>query len=240
MEIGKLISIGDKIDLKQIRQTLREDEKVPVYPSRLLDIKENSVLQMAMPFYEGKIVPLAVGDKYEIWIYAKNGLYTCKCVIVERYKTGNMFFMDVAMYTELTKVQRREYYRFVYRTNVECRIVKEELAKGNVPESQEEFENATWYNAVMMDLSGGGIRIVSAAEFDKGSYMHFRFPIKDAAGHLLTVSVYGQLLRSFIMENNPRLRDHRIEFVNIDKALQERIIRFIFEEERRNLSRGRN
>ncbi len=241
MEIGvdKVISVGDKVDLKQIREKRRDEEKIPVYPSKILDIKQNNILQVAMPYYEGRIVPLSVQERYEMWIYGKNGLYTCDGIVTERYKEGNLFYLDMLILTKLKKVQRREYYRFIYRTNVEFRIVPEELAKGYVEESQEEFEGATWYNAVMRDLSGGGIRIVSAAEVEKDSYMQFQFPIKDSAGDLLTISVYGRLLRSYIMDTKPLLRDHRIEFVNLSNSLRERIIRFIFEEERRNLLKSR-
>lgn len=236
MEMQKIISIGDKVDLKQLKTTLREDEKIPVYPSRILDLKENNVLQLAMPFVEGRVVPLAVQDKYEICVYAKNGLYTCNGIIVERYKTGNMFYLDAAVYTDLKKVQRREYYRYAYRTNIEFRIVTEQLASGDAEETEQ--EEATWYNGIMLDLSGGGMRMVSSIELDKGTFVQFKFPIRTSMGEEM-VTVLGRLLRTLPMEGNARLRDNRVEFVKVEKTLQEKIIRFIFEEERRSLSKGK-
>lgn len=238
MEMQKIVSIGDKVDLKQIKMILRDDEKIPVYPSRILDLKENNVIQLAMPYYEGRIVPLAVNDKYEIFVYAKNGLYTCCGIIAERYKTDNMFYMDVAVYSELKKIQRREYYRYAYRTNIEYRIVSEKVASGEETEHFEKEEMSTWYNSIMLDLSGGGLRMVSAVELDEGTFMQFRFPIKTAAGDQVII-IHGKLLRSLPMEGNPKLRDNRIEFINVERVLQEQIIRFIFEEERRSLSKGR-
>lgn len=238
MEMEKIVSIGDKVDLKQIREHLREDGRLPVYPSRILDLKENNVLQLAMPYHEGRIVPLAVKDKYQICIYAKNGLYTCDCIILERHKTGNMFYLDAAVFTDLKKIQRREFYRYAYRTNIEYRIVDEKFIKGEKKEPSEENNHMTWHSGIMMDLSGGGLRMVAEAASELNNYIELRFPIRSTDGNQM-LHVYGKLVRSFPMENNPRLKDHRVEFVNVDTTLQEKIIRFIFEEERRNLSKSR-
>ena len=238
MEMQKIASIGDKVDLKQIVEDTLKDEKIPVYPSQILDIKENNVLQLSMPYYEGRIVPLSVNDKYEVCIYAKNGLYVCNSIIIERYKTQNMFYMDVAVYTDLKKIQRREYYRYTYRTNIEFRIVTEKIISGEAIESYEDQKKATWYNGIMMDLSGGGLRMVSSVELDKGTLMEFRFPITTPTGEEM-VTIHGRQLRSQRMEGNPNLRDNRVEFINVDKVLQEKIIRFIFEKERESLSMGK-
>lgn len=235
MEMQKIVSIGDKVDLKQVTAVKPKNGKVPVYPSQILDIKENNVLQLSMPVYEGRVVPLAVNDKYEVCVYAKNGLYVCNCIILERYKTESMFYMNAAVYTDLKKIQRREYFRYTYRTNVEFRIVTEKVAMGEEIESLDEQRAATWYNGIMMDLSGGGLRMVSSLELEKGTLMEFRFPITIATGEQM-VTMCGRQLRSQRMEGNPNLRDNRIEFINVDNALQEKIIRFIFEEERKSLS----
>lgn len=233
----KIISIGDKVELKKIHITRKnDDEKIPVYPSRILDVKDNNVLQLAMPFYDGRVIPLAVHDKYELVIYAKNGLYTCDIIILERFKTGNMFYMDVAVYSDLHKIQRREFYRFAYRTNVEFRPVTETLALGEESVEKEPQSQTDWKSAVMLDLSGGGTRIVSAYELEKGSYIQLRFQIRSDAGTELLV-LYGNIVRRLTMENNPQLKDYRIEFKSIDTHMQEKIIHFIFEEERRYISK---
>ena len=238
MEMEKIISIGDKVDLRLISQGRVREDDVPVYPSRVLDLKENNVLQLAMPFVEGRVVPLAVNDRYEICVYAKNGLYTCNGVVVERYKTDNMFFFDAAVFTTLSKVQRREYYRYAYRPNIDFRVVSRAVAMEGQEESLAEQEAAQWYNGIIMDLSGGGVRMISALEPAEDMYMEMRFAIKTVDGNE-TITVFGHPIRCLAVEGNPRLRDYRIQFVEVDQALQEKIIHFIFEEERRSLSRGR-
>ncbi len=242
MDMDKIIAIGDKVDLKQLNISLSsEDKKVPVLGSRVLDIKPGNVLQLAMPFHEGKVIPLAVQSKHEMCIYAKNGLFKCNVIVIERYKNNNMFYMDVAVYTTLTKVQRREFYRYTYRTTVEYRIVNEDVVCG--VESQENDEGqdtqeTPWKSSIMLDLSGGGLRLISPIDEKKDSYIQIRFPIRVSESMEMVVT-YGHILRSLRVENNPQLHDLRVEFVKMDAGLQEKIVRFIFEEERRNISRNR-
>lgn len=240
MDMQKIIAIGDKVDLQSLNKaSLSDDQKLPVYASRILDIKENNVLQLAMPFHEGKVVPLAVNSRHEICIYAKNGLFKCDIIVVERYKSNNMFYMDVAIYTPLTKVQRREFFRYTYRTTIEYRKVPAELALGkDNNEKETEGQETPWKSAIMMDLSGGGLRLVSPIDEEKDSYIQVRFPIRTTVGTEMLV-LYGHILRSLRVENNPQLRDLRVEFVHMNPTVQEKIIRFIFEEERRNLSKNR-
>lgn len=238
IDMEKIISIGDKVDLRLISQGSMHDEEVPVYPSRVLDMKENNVLQLAMPFVEGHVVPLAVNDKYEICVYAKNGLYTCNGIVVERYKTDNMFFFDAAVFTTLSKVQRREYYRYAYRTNIDFRIVPETVALDGQEETLKQQEEAKWYNGIIMDLSGGGVRMISALEPVEDMYLELRFEIRTADGEEV-IKLFGHPIRCLPVEGNPRLKDYRVKFVKLDQAVQEKIIHFIFEEERRSLSRGR-
>lgn len=240
MDMQKIIAIGDKVDIKSlIKASLSDDQKVPVYASRILDVKENNVLQLAMPFHEGKVVPLAVNSRYEICIYAKNGLFTCNIVIIERYKSNNMFYMDAAVYTPLSKVQRREFFRYAYRTTIEYRNVPAEIALGKDDSEKETEEKASpWKSGIMMDLSGGGLRVISPIDEVKDSYIQVRFPIRLPSGTEMIV-LYGHILRSLRVENNPQLRDLRVEFVHMNPIVQEKIVRFIFDEERRNLSKSR-
>ena len=239
IDFHKILSIGDKADLRPLNvRKLKEDEKVPTYPSRILDIKDGNVLQLTMPFVDGRVVPLAVNEKFEICVYTKNGLYKCDSVIVARYKENNMFFLDAAVYTSFTKVQRRAFYRYTYRTGVEYRVVSQAIAMGAEKESPEVSETAEWKSGIMIDLSGGGVRMVTDGQEEKGSYIAMRFNIK-RCGTDYPVFVYAEVLRTFRMENNPKLQDVRIEFMNIDDKLRERIVSFIFEEERKALSSGK-
>ena len=49
--------------------------------------------------------------------------------------------------------------------------------------------------------------------------------------------VLGKVLAVNRMENRPGFYEHRVQYVNINNEVREEIIKFIFEEERRNLQK---
>ena len=93
-----------------------------------------------------------------------------------------------------------------------------------------------WKNGVILDLSGGGVRFVSTFSETKGTVMEVRFEITIGEETEYMYS-YGKLLRSEKNPNKNTLFDHRVEFWSLENEMREKIIRFIFEEQRRNRSR---
>ena len=69
------VTIGNKIELIHLDQVIKNDKNAKVYLSKVCDIMQNNTLQIAMPIYDGKIVPLAVDDKYSACFYTDGGLY---------------------------------------------------------------------------------------------------------------------------------------------------------------------
>ena len=106
------LSIGNKIELVKLEQIIRNDSNKKVFSSKICDIMPKNVLQISMPIYEGKIVPLNVNDKYSACFYTDKGLLQTNVLITSRYRSGNLFFLEVTMLGNLEKVQRREFYRY--------------------------------------------------------------------------------------------------------------------------------
>ena len=134
-----IIELGNKLDLVKINTSLRDDDKKQkVYSSKVLDKKDKDILVIAMPIYEGKIIPLTVGDKYDACFYAKMGLMQCNVIILKRYKEGALFILEVTPISTFKKVQRREYYRINCRFNMEYTILedkeKHDNGEGEIPE----------------------------------------------------------------------------------------------------------
>lgn len=85
------IAVGNKIELVQLEQVIKNDKNKKVYVSKIYDILSEDTLQIAMPIYEGKIVPLPVDEKYSACFYTTKGLLQCNVLITSRYKSGNLF-----------------------------------------------------------------------------------------------------------------------------------------------------
>ena len=58
------IAIGNKIELVRLDQVIRNEQNKKVYVSKIYDILDQDKLQIAMPIFEGRIVPLDLDERY--------------------------------------------------------------------------------------------------------------------------------------------------------------------------------
>lgn len=230
------IVIGDKMDLEKIetRISVDPDKRPTIYASQVLDESPNGGILAAMPIQEGRVIPLAVGQKFHATFYTKTGLFRCEVEITARYKKDTLFLMELTQNTIFKKIQRREYYRLECNMPMEYRLIgdaeKKMIESGTAYE--EEDMNPEWKNGVMLDLSGGGIRFVSAFREEKDAFIQARFEMP-VGGETEIFCLYATLLRSEKNQNNHSIYDQRAMFWRLDYSLREKIIRSIFEMQRR-------
>lgn len=230
------ILIGNKIDLEKVETEIPADseKKSKIYVSQVLDEAEDGNCLAAMPIHEGKVIPLNVGEEFFATFYTKNGLLRCKIVITERNKKGSLFLMKIEPVTELQKVQRREYFRLECNRPLEYRVL-DGKEKSMLNEGIEYDANAIaleWQKASILDLSGGGIRFVSPQKENKDSYIQVRFQIEEGERQIV-VYAYAVILRCEQNQNNRLVYSNRVMFVKMTKSIREKIIRFIFNEQRK-------
>ncbi len=228
------ISIGNKIELVKLDDIIRNEKNRKVYVSKIYDILPGNKLQIAMPIYEGKIVPLSVSDKYSACFYTNKGLLQCNVIVAARYKEGNMFFLEVLILGELEKVQRRQFYRYSCMLNAKIRVVSDEEYETGVPDvdviSEDDLE---WNDAKLLDISGGGAKIIQKYFLDKNEVVKIKF-ILAVEGYVFRFSLFARVLSSTHMQNRSELVEQRLEFLKITKDERDNIIKYIFECERRN------
>ena len=99
----------------------------------------------------------------------------------------------------------------------------------------------TLEDGILVDISGGGTRFVSDRKYESGELILFRFSLheKEEGENEDEYSVIGRVVNVTPMENNRGKFEVRVEFVNINEHDREEIIRYIFEEERKQ-RKGRN
>ncbi|MDD3660025.1 MAG: PilZ domain-containing protein, partial [Lachnospiraceae bacterium] len=85
-------------------------------------------------------------------------------------------------------------------------------------------------------ISGGGIRFVSEKLYEADSMVlcNFMVPINDKPKQY---SIIGLVLQIRIIEERQGLYEHRIQYIGMGRDEREEIIKFIFEEERKNRKR---
>lgn len=230
--LNDYITLGQRVELKAVsRVKLNDDvQESKVYSTKIYDIISEERVELLMPYEQTKLVLLQVDMEYEMYIYTENGLYQCVTKIVDRYRSNNVYVMVMEMITSLRKFQRREYYRYSCALDMAVRALTEEETEVM---GQELEEGLPVQKGIVADISGGGIRFVSDDKFDKEILIFCRFKLMQKRDEK-EYEIIGKVLDVKKLERRPGKYEHRVQFQNIPKESREEIIRYIFQEERKN------
>lgn len=243
-----IVSIGDKLELKRLRILDNDnDNDNKIYKSKLLDFISEDKASIAMPIERGRVIPLEVGDKYSIRFYTNKGLFQCKAIITNRYRNDNLYVLEVQFLSALEKYQRRQYYRIECIIDIDYRVLTENEVSimrriradefVNEEEKQKyilelEEHKKEWLPGNILDLSGGGARFTSNCVHEIGQMLQISMSLSDGRW-IKNYLLNAVIISSYKMVNRQGFYEHRIQFKDIKKDDREALIRFIFEEERR-------
>lgn len=247
--ISDFISLGDRLDLNQAKKkSSGSDSKV--YLSQILDIVDDETLNIAMPMEHGRVIPLSVDELFDMRIYTQKGLYQTKVKVTDRFRKSNIFILVVHIESNLVKQQRREFYRLQCLMDVKYREISEQellletrVSKGEF-ETEEDKQNCIaaldkikneYILGTVLDISGGGVRFLSNKQHEKTSTIQLSLQFPDNPRKVRLIK--GEIIASVPMISNTGKYEHRSQF-RITKDERESIIKFIFEEERRQRKKG--
>ena len=138
---NKLEVFYDKKNYKSVIQDIRE--------------KEKEVL-ISIPVFDGEYLTLATGTIIEQIYYDNNGnVYQFKSKVLGRTKERNLSLYRLSLPYDIKKIQRRDYVRVNF-----VKIINYINAK--------DIENEKYKKALLLDLSGGGMRIKVEEKLEKG------------------------------------------------------------------------
>ena len=126
-------------------------------------------------------------------------------------------------YSVLTEVQKE-----LYKEKKKCLSLEQKLLIEKKLENQEmEFQKA-----VVLDISGGGMRFNSAVQQETGDICLLQPALPEVVRKRIPF-LFGRIISSRRIPNrDPIAFDNRVEFVEISPSEQEQIITYIFKEER--------
>lgn len=218
--------IGCKIELVSYEEITNQVTNKKVLTSKVYDVLDSNLLQIAMPIYEGKMVPLGMDTVYSATFYTEKGLFECFVKVTSRYKSGQLFCLEVTMLNQLTKVQRRQFFRLDCAIDGYSRIISDEEYDTGIYEDDD-----NWNNIRIADISGGGVKMYQhlCVEPNEIVLLKFNLPIEEK---LFGVETMGRILRAVPFNGRTDIYDHRVEFMNISKENRDNIVKYIFEEQR--------
>lgn len=238
--IEKYISPGDKVEMKSTVSVVLPDgtEGVKTHRTSVHDILDDGRLEILMPMEQTKLVLLPVGGEYDVCFFTHNGLYRANVVIVDRLKANGLYILVAELTSNLRKFQRREYYRFncvvetkvreltaqetdAFRKGITCVVTDEDMKQG-----------------IIVDISGGGARFVAPQKFEEGSWIIMDFTLR-IIGQERPFLLAAKVIYSNEIENREDEYENRVKFEYISSMTREEIIKYIFDEERKNRKNGK-
>ena len=233
--LADYIAPGNRVELKATGKMWMDDDArtKQIYTSKVMDVTSDDRIEVLMPFVKGRLVLLPVDGEYSLCFYSNKGLYQCFSRIVDRYRSDNMYILVLDLTSELTKLQRREYYRFSCALELKSRLCTQEELEAFEMNRQYLFEAGdSLQKSVVVDISGGGLRFVANFKYEEGSTIYCSYKLPGNANDK-EYEMICNVLKVSELESRPGLFEHRIQYIYIDETSREDIIHFIFEEERK-------
>ncbi len=240
MSVNSVVKAGDRIILVKLENHRPVSERK--YNSRIIELLDYDTATISVPTDEGRVIPLSIGAVYRMSYSSPEGLFTCECEVLDRFRDKDTFKQLIKFHTVFERVQRREYFRIdiirdfdIMQVKKEDEIVVERIRNNNTvsdaDKSRSLLELGDFFTVKSIDISGGGIRFLSDRELDNNGlllvYLEFETVNK----------LYRLVLPAVIIDytiDRERMRfEYRIRFKDLKRTERESIIRYLFEEERK-------
>lgn len=234
--MNKVISEGNKVELHRISSTAKAEgagKEIKTYVSLVTELIDENRMKITMPIESGRVVPLPVNGRFCANFYTDKGLYQARIMISDRYKEGNIYILVIELISDLMKFQRRQYYRLACTMNIwYCKLEEGEEMPDIQGNNVREILNNRYKEGTALDISGGGIRFVSHERLTPGDTVYIVLDIKyGEKGNQYGLN--GKVISSGEVPGRPENIEHRVEYMCIEGKVRESLIRYIFEEERR-------
>jgi c-di-GMP-binding flagellar brake protein YcgR len=178
------------------------------YKSNIENVDENSI-HISIPIKEGKYIPLRVGEQIEVFYYYNSDIYKFYSVVTNR-KMDRIPLILIAIPEEVVKIQRRRFVRVPIVCNIEYFI------EGNSASLKP-------LKALMIDLSGGGMRIKVSEDIKYGNKIITHIPLGNEK-----LILKGEVVR-IEKDEDKKKNLCGVSFEDLDDRKREKLIRFIFQ-----------
>ncbi|MDR1209404.1 MAG: flagellar brake protein [Clostridiales bacterium] len=205
------IGIGDRIEI-----TDPGDPSGKIYISQVEDTPDDGELLVHAPISYGQYVRLNLTEKYSLLIFTDHGMVRFDSEIISYAKENAFLFMRARLLSGGERVQRREFFR--YPCLLPIKFAR--LPEGGSPKAVSE--------GIIKDLGGGGIRFVSNEAVDEDVRIKCIMMLGDDC-----LAVVGTVLGKQFFPKSSYKYQYRIQFTGINKLDQEKVVQYIFNEQRK-------
>ncbi|MCB2340795.1 flagellar brake protein [Clostridium estertheticum] len=203
-----------KVDFKLNKKLeILVDEKY--FNSNVQDVTEDYIA-ISIPTNSGEYLPLSNGSIIDVIYYEEENIYKFSSSIIGR-KFENIPILLLAKPEEIKKIQRRRYVRVPLIKAAKYINLRDE-PKVNLST----IDNSKYLKAVLVDLSGGGMRVKVSEEIKDNDFLLVALTVNEEE-----VLIVGQTKR--IMKDADGRFICGLSFEFLDNVTREQLIRYIFQ-----------
>lgn len=220
--INTKLTLGTKLELELY--DANGNKMVPTLVSQFEAVLPDDTMEILSPILEGRVFPVRRGTRMDV-IYQKDGeVYRFASEAIERKLEGNVHYLRIRPLTEEEKIQRRYFYRFSCVRDIEYRMYAD---------PKEKEESGAFRKGLTKDISGGGICFWSDIKPEIGWYVEGRLYLNRE------IPFVGRVIRVIDIREQGRYNyEIGVEYTDITNMNRERVIGFIYEEQRKLLKKG--
>ncbi len=177
------------------------------YKCTVQDISEDYML-INIPIGEGgKYLDILIGEEIEMNYYYEDTYYIFKSRAIDKQLENNIPLYKMELPYDVKKVQRRDFVRVDL---VEYAFYR-----------KESMEPGEWKRAMILNLSGGGMRISVQEHFDKDEKIYISLYTEDEK-----ILVEGTIVREITKTTKEQVCG--VKFINISERTRDKIIQKVF------------
>lgn len=215
---SKFLIPGEKINLVML-----DEFNDYQYQSKVERVNNDGTIEVLIPIAKSQILYIKNDTILKVVVARDSAIFEFKAKIISK-TFGMEPLLKLAMVSDVVKIQRRNYYRLKVLKPIKVRKalnLKEKL-----------FEE--YFNASLIDLSGGGIGFTSYKELNENDIVELNMELNSNI-----VNLFGRIVRKEVNDRNYKdMYLYGIHFEKITEIERNSIMRFIFEEQRKLAKKG--
>jgi len=216
--LSRSIKVGDKVEI-----TKRNGADLPAaFNSRIEALVDSRELIVQVPVFDGRLIRLETSGTYYFLVFTERGVYGFDTKIINYIKRDGFLMMQIEFLTEGEKVQRREYVRFG-----PC-MLPMHFSVVNMDDLEAKGQQM---QGIVRDISGGGCRFISNDSVEVNSEVSCLVALNEE----ILVAV-GKILSKQEFEKYAFKYQYRLMFTGILAKERQKILQFIFDEQRKVIS----
>lgn len=189
------------------------------FKSNIQDIDKDYIF-ISIPVFNGNYANFDENEEIEVLYYDENNVYNFKSKVAGK-KNDNISMLVIEKPEKIKKIQRRNFFRIDLSVPVEYKKIPLNLTNGELNRIID--GDKVFSKAVMVDLSGGGIRLRTRDDICENDLFLVKIPINR---EIVCVSC---ICKRVIKESLTKSNVCGFSFYNVEDGKRDKIISYIFQ-----------